>query len=405
MKTISHISYAAFALFTFACFALLQTAQALSPAPDGGYAGENTAEGTGAMFHLTDTVAANAIGNTAIGFDALYSMVGPYGFGLFNTGVGDKALYSNTSGYWNTAVGYQALYSNSGYNNVAIGADALYTDTYSQFNIAVGSSAQYSSISNEANVAIGGFALYTNDYGLENTAIGDAALYSTTGSQNTAVGAEALYDSTGYANVALGAGAGAGGSGHDNVHIGSFVVGDYGESNTIRIGTPLARNGSGQSRTFVAGIRGAGITGTPVMVSTSGQLGTPPSSKRFKEEIKPMDKASEAILALKPVTFRYKKEIDSDRTPQFGLVAEQVEKVNPDLVARDKNGKPYTVRYDAVNAMLLNEFLKEHGKVQELENTVAKLAATVKEQASQLQKVSAELQMHRPALQRVANNQ
>jgi hypothetical protein len=405
MKTISHISYAAFALFTFACFALLQTAQALSPAPDGGYAGENTAEGTGAMFHLTDTVAGNAIGNTAIGFDALYSMVGPYGFGLFNTGVGDKALYSNTSGYWNTAVGYQALYSNSGYNNVAIGADALYTDTYSQFNIAVGSSAQYSSISNEANVAIGGFALYTNDYGLENTAIGDAALYSTTGSQNTAVGAEALYDSTGYANVALGAGAGAGGSGHDNVHIGSFVVGDYGESNTIRIGTPLARNGSGQSRTFVAGIRGAGITGTPVMVSTSGQLGTPPSSKRFKEEIKPMDQASEAILALKPVTFRYKKEIGPDRTPQFGLVAEQVEKVNPDLVARDKNGKPYTVRYDAVNAMLLNEFLKEHGKVQELENTVAKLAATVKEQASQLQKVSAELQMHRPALQRVANNQ
>jgi len=118
-----------------------------------------------------------------------------------------------------------------------------------------------------------------------------------------------------------------------------------------------------------------------------------------------MDKASEAILALNPVTFRYKKEIDPDRIPQFGLVAEQVEKVNPDLVARDKKGKPYTVRYDAVNAMLLNEFLKEHGKVQELENTVANLAATVKEQASQLQKVSAELQMQRPALQRVANNQ
>jgi hypothetical protein len=157
--------------------------------------------------------------------------------------------------------------------------------------------------------------------------------------------------------------------------------------------------------TFIAGISGAAVTGSAVLVSSSGQLGVRVSSKRFKEEIKPMDEASEAILALKPVTFRYKKEIDPDRTTQFGLVAEQVEKVNPDLVARDKKGKPYTVRYDAVNAMLLNEFLKEHGKVQELENTVANLAATVKEQASQLQKVSAELQMQRPALQRVANNQ
>ena len=147
-----------------------------------------------------------------------------------------------------------------------------------------------------------------------------------------------------------------------------------------------------------------------VKVNAAGQLGTPPSSARFKDEIKPMDKASEAILALKPVTFRYKKEIDAERAPQFGLVAEDVQKVNPDLVDRDRQGKPYTVRYDAVNAMLLNEFLKEHRKNEEQQATIAQLksgiealTATVKEQAAQIQKVSAQFEVSRPAAQ-VVNN-
>src|SRR4030095_10706884 len=132
------------------------------------------------------------------------------------------------------------------------------------------------------------------------------------------------------------------------------------ESNTIRIGRT-----ADQTATFIAGISGATVpAGVAVIVGADGHLGTTTSSARFKEAIKPMDKASEAILALEPVTFRYKHDLDPDGIPQFGLVAEQVEKVNPDLVARDDQGKPCTVRYEAVNAMLLNEFLKEHRKVE-----------------------------------------
>jgi uncharacterized coiled-coil protein SlyX len=154
-------------------------------------------------------------------------------------------------------------------------------------------------------------------------------------------------------------------------------------------------------------------------VNASGQLGTVGSAARFKQNIKPMDKASEAILALKPVTFRYKREFDPDGIPQFGLVAEDVEKVNPDLVARDAQGKPYTLRYEAVNAMLLNEFLKEHRTVQELKSTVAKQEATAATQeaiiarqqkqiealTAGLQKVSARLEVSKPAPQTVLNNQ
>src|SRR5205823_12467108 len=130
-------------------------------------------------------------------------------------------------------------------------------------------------------------------------------------------------------------------------------------------------------------------SGVGVIVNSSGKLGTVLSSERFKDEIKPMDKASEAILALQPVTFRYKHELDPDGIPQFGLIAEQVEKVNPDLVVRDEHGKPYTVRYEAVNAMLLNEFLKEHRKVQELEKD---LRATIAQQQKQIKALTATVQ-------------
>jgi len=194
-----------------------------------------------------------------------------------------------------------------------------------------------------------------------------------------------------------------------------------GESNTLRIGTVK------QTAAYIRGISGAIVaSGATVIVGTDGHLGTVVSSARFKDGIKPMDKASEAILALKPVTFTYKHELDPDGIPQFGLVAEQVEKVNPDLVARDEQGKPYTVRYEAVNAMLLNEFLKEHKKVEEqetaitqLNSTVAKqeataaqqqteiktLTASLKEQASQIQKVSAQVELNKPAAQMAVNNQ
>jgi hypothetical protein len=249
-----------------------------------------------------------------------------------------------------------------------------------------------------------------------NTAVGDNALLNlTSGRDNTAIGFDALINNTtGSSNIALGPSAGVSiTTGKDNIYIGN--KGTAGKSNTIHIGT----NGI-QKFTFIAGISGATVaSGVGVIVDTNGHLGTIESSARFKEAIKPMDKASEAILALQPVTFRYKQELDPEGIPQFGLVAEQVEKVNPDLVARDDQGKPYTVRYEAVNAMLLNEFLKEHRKVETLEATVAQLksavaqqqegmkvfTATLKEQASQIQKVSAQLEVTKPAPQMVANNQ
>ena len=188
--------------------------------------------------------------------------------------------------------------------------------------------------------------------------------------------------------------------GGDNIYIGATAGNGAGnEDGTIRIGDPKFI-----STCYIAGISGQTVSGgVAVFIDANGMLGTVTSSARFKDDIKPMAKASEALLALKPVTFHYKKEIDPTRTSQFGLVAEEVEKVDPDLVVRDKEGKPYTVRYEAVNAMLLNEFIKEHSKVQELEATVAGLAATVKEQASQIQKVSAQLEVSKPAAQ-VVNN-
>ena len=173
----------------------------------------------------------------------------------------------------------------------------------------------------------------------------------------------------------------------NNIDIGANVDGVAGESNTIRIGNTDITD------TFISGISGTTVaSGAAVLVDSNGHLGTVTSSKRFKDNIKPMDKASEALLALKPVTFRYKKEIDPAGISQFGLVAEEVEKVNPDLVVRDQEGTPYTVRYEAVNAMLLNEFLKEHKKTEKLEATVASLIATVKEQAAQIQKVSTQFE-------------
>jgi hypothetical protein len=228
----------------------------------------------------------------------------------------------------------------------------------------------------------------------------DALQGNTTGHRNMADGYQALFNNTtGSNNIALGFQAGLNlTTGSNNIHIAALGAG--GESNTIRLG----KNGV-QTATFIIGIRGATVAGgVGVIVDTNGHLGTVSSSERFKDAIKPMDKASEAILALKPVTFRYKHELDPDGIPQFGLVAEEVEKVNPDLVARDADGKVYTVRYEAVNAMLLNEFLKEHRRVQDLEKGMVALTAQLKEQAAQIQKVSAHLEMSKPATNVVLNN-
>jgi endosialidase-like protein len=294
-----------------ACFALSPAPKAfgVTPAPDGGYSGQSTAEGTDALFSYVCS-SLQPCSDTALGFEALYSTVN----GAGNTGVGSLALRSTTAN-GNTAVGAGALSSNTiGSNNIALGASA------------------------GGNLTTGG----------------------------------------------------------NNIEIGNAGV--AGDSKIIRIGTLGA-----QSATFVSGISGTAVTGTAVVVSSSGQLGVAPSSQRFKDQVKSMNEVSEAILALKPVTFRYKPELDPTGIAQFGLVAEEVEKVNPALVVRDADGKPYSVRYEAVNAMLLNEFLKEHQTVQDLKTTVAQLQKQIEVLAAGLQKVSAQLEVSKPQAQ-VASN-
>src|SRR6266542_2934453 len=260
-----------------------------------------------------------------------------------NTAEGTNALLSLTTGTYNTGVGLYSHLSN----------------TDGKFNTGVGAGAIFANAPTENNTAVGAGALFSHTTGNGNTATGTFALFSdTSGQVNTATGASALFSNT---------------TGSNNVYIGANMQGTAGESDACYIASIFGQTSSG---------------GIPVLINTNHKLGTTTSSKRFKEDIKVMGTVSEALFSLKPVTFHYKKEIDPAGISQLGLVAEEVEKVNPDLVVRDKEGKPYSVRYDQVNAMLLNEFLKEHRKVQQLEKQVQKLTAG-------LQKVSAQLDLRK----------
>jgi hypothetical protein len=404
------------AALLLACFGLLSPAHAVVPAPDGCYPNFTTAEGCDALNSLTTGAGNIGVGwrslflnttgsfNTALGTGALLLNNGDS-----NTGTGAAALLLNTTGHDNTATGVNALASNTtGPTNTAVGVGALSSNTFGGGGTAVGYQALASQSGRGGSTAIGARALASQTDGEANTATGAAALENTTGSRNTANGFTALRDSTGNDNTALGAGAGGNVTTASNVIcIGAGVFGAN-VDNSCYIGNifdSTSANGAG------------------VLVNSNGRLGTMTSSARYKEEIKPMAKASEALFALTPVTFRYKKEIDPAGASQLGLVAEDVEKVNPNLVVRDKEGKPYTVRYDQVNAMLLNEFLKEHATVQKQGATITRqgkdfeaaiaqqrkqieaLTATVKEQASQIQKVSAQLEVIKAAPQTVVNRQ
>ena len=353
-------------------------------------AGFNTAIGAQALFSNV-----SGSGNTAVGDAALKSNT----LGGGNTAVGDGALFFNTEGFQNTAIGSSALASNTvGFENVAVGGTALLFNTEGNFNIAIGLAALYSNTTGTANTAIGLDALYANTVGDDNTAIGfDALLRNETGIQNTGVGEEALSGNvSGTSNTAIGFGALANSTGSGSIAIGTDAGELIGSSNNvIAIGSP----GDDVDNTcFIGNIRDVttqNADAIAVVIDSAGQLGTMSSSRRYKKEIKPMDKASEAILALKPVTFHYKSK-KMDR-PQFGLIAEEVAEVDPDLVVCDKNGEIYSVRYDQVNAMLLNEFLKEHRSVVELKKEIAALTATVKEQAAQIREVSDQIEMSKAA--------
>ena len=321
-----------FIVVLIVCLGALQNTHAVSPAPDGGYPGGNTAEGQNALLSLTT--------------------------GGYNTAVGIFSLRSDIAGSYNTAVGAGALFANTADQNTAIGVGALLSNT-----------------TGSANTADGLFALFSNTTGSDNTAVGGAALYqNTTGFNNIAVGPAAGFDVTTANNVIC-----IGASGN-NVSSSCYIGSIFGAT---------ASNGVG------------------VFINSNGRLGTMTSSRRFKEDIKPLDKTSEAVLLLKPVSFRYKKEIDPEATNavQFGLVAEDVEKVNPDLIVRDKEGKPYSVRYDQVNAMLLNEFLKAHRKQEEQGAMIAQQQKQIEALTAGLQKVSAQLELSKSAPQTVLNDQ
>ncbi len=298
---------------------------------------------------------------------------------------------NNSTGGGNTATGFEALFSNTtGDRNTADGDIALFSNTTGPDNTATGFLALTSNTTGSENTAIGSRALQDNISGSENTAIGSQALSNPSGNDNTAIGTRALSHITGgNFNIGLGVNAGSGVTNANNV---------------ICIGGNLAGANVNDS-CFISNIRGVQTVNAavPVVIDTAGQLGTQSSSRRFKHEIKPMDKTSEAILALKPVSFHYKS--DSKGTPQFGLIAEEVAEVNPDLVVRDENGEIYTVRYDAVNAMLLNEFLKEYRKNEEQGATIARQQEQIEALAAGLQKVNAKLEVSRAPAQTVLNNQ
>jgi hypothetical protein len=418
-----------------ACFGFLPGAQPVVPAPDGGYPGQNTAEGENALLSLTTGANNTAVGwfslktlttgqfNTALGAGALFSTA----TSNLNTATGAAALFSNTTGFNNTANGALSLFSNTmGFNNTAVGRNALFSNTTGDSNTAMGRSALQDNTTGGSNTAIGQEALIANVGGGGQTAVGYRALrLSTVSGQfcfgNTAVGSFALDESTdGCGNTAIGSAAlGSNTTGSSNVAVGLLAGNNVTTANNvICIGTTVG--GANVSNScFIGNIWSQPGGSQAVYVNSDGKLGAQVSSARFKDEIKPMEQASELIYGLKPVSFRYKGEIEPTRPRGFGLIAEDVERISPDLVTRGGDGQLSSVRYEMVNAMLLNEFLKEHRKVaaqdrriQEHETTiaelkkdfratVAQLTARLEEQQSQIQQATAQIEMSKFATGRI----
>src|SRR6267142_93491 len=370
------------ALSALACFAFSPQMRAACDSPDPGCPGGNLAEGFLALGSLTT--------------------------GFYNTGIGTYALLSLTDGNFSTATGAGALFSNTGSENTAVGAGALFSNLDGSDNNAVGAFALFTNAGGSFNNAHGRDALL-NSTGDQNNAMGDDAMFfNTTGSFNTAVGDDALDNNVdGSSNVAIGDEAGTG--------LGPSV------NNCIAIGAP----GDGPFATFdntcfIGSIFGEAVSDpgsqVPVFVDQFNNVGVfNTSSRKLKHDIHPMDKASETLFQFKPVTFKYNS--DWKGMTQYGLIAEEVAEVDPQLVVHGKDGETMAVHYEQINNMVLNEFLKEHKKVEEQQANIAELKSTVaqqqkgmqvltaqlKEQASQIQKVSAQLELNKRAPRTVAN--
>jgi trimeric autotransporter adhesin len=413
---------------TVICLGLTPMAQAVGPDTDGAIPGSNNGEGIGVLLSLV-----NGVWNTGTGFEALnHDTVGDN-----NTATGVRALFSDTSGSNNTATGVYALYGNTiGWYNNAVGAYALTNNTEGNYNTANGYKALYFNTEGDFNVAAGFAALYRNSTGVGNTANGHQALYSNnTGSGNTANGYQALYSNTvGVSNTASGTLALAGNThGNNNTALGLLAGSNITTAdNVVCIGAGVSGENI-DNRTYIRNIGtfvqnfSGGVTEWVTVNLSNGKLGHSASSRRYKEDIQPMGDASELIYKLKPVTYRYKKDIENP-TPNldYGLVAEDVAEIDPKLAIRDGKGQIESVRYMAIYNMLLNEFIKEHRKVEELETTVAQqqkdFQTTIAEQkrdfeskiahqqkqieafTTGLQRVSAQLELSKPAQRTVFEN-
>jgi trimeric autotransporter adhesin len=351
-------------------------------------AGYSNTTGYSNSFFGSGAGLANTTGNenTASGKGALYSNT----TGSNNTASGGYALYSNTGGNENTASGGYALYSNTGGNeNTASGYSALSCNMYGNYNTASGYQALTSNLIGDANTACGNGALYANIDGNYNTASGLYALYLNTGGNlSTAVGFLAGFNAVGSNNIFIN-------------NEGAAV-----DSNTIRIGivTPTTWYPNPHTKTFIAGIANATVSGSAVLIDSNGQLGIATSSRSFKEDIRDMDDASANLQRLRPVTFRYKPEYSQGATGlQYGLIAEEVAEVYPDLVQYDKDGKPFTVQYQVLSSMLLNEIQKQQKSMDQKDAEIAALKSHAELQQRQIDAMRQDSDARLSALERTMN--
>jgi hypothetical protein len=327
---------------------------------------DNTGVGASALYFNTTGSYNTAVGDSALGYNGVGSLntaLGHYTLlnntsGTYNTATGESAMLVNTSGGFNSATGANALFSNtSGSYNTADGLNALYSNTSGGYNTANGVDALYFNTIGGYNTATGGYALYLNSTGKQNTSLGVNALYAnTTGANNVAVGFGALKSLTGHSsgNIALGTNAGfATKSGNNNIYIGHSGISGAGESNVTRIGHV-------QTKVFVAGIKGVPLKGASVVVNAAGQLGVVASSARYKTNIRSLSSASDKLAQLRPVSYEYKTEPGATH---YGLIAEEVDKVMPELVVRDEQNRPESVQYQELIPLLLQQW-----KAQQAEN-------------------------------------